>query len=70
MVEQSNEPGLSKEEMDKYSRQIGTFGIETMAKLKQLDVLVIGMRGLGFEITKNVVLAGPRSVTIWDPTMT
>jgi len=28
------------------------------------------MRGLGFEITKNLVLAGVRSVTIHDPTIT
>jgi ubiquitin-activating enzyme E1 len=69
MVEQANK-GLSKEEMDKYSRAIGTMGLETMVKLKQLSVLIVGMRGLGFEIAKNLVLAGVKSVTIHDPTVT
>ena len=51
---------------DLYSRQIGTFGMETMRKLVQLKVLIIGMRGLGVEIAKNIILSGPKSVTIYD----
>ena len=50
-----------------YSRQIGTFGMETMSKLVKMRVLIMGMRGLGVETAKNLVLAGPKSVTIWDP---
>jgi len=42
-----------------YSRQIGTFGMETMGKLIKLDVLIVGMRGLGVETAKNLILAGP-----------
>jgi len=37
-----------------------------MRKLCLRDILVSGMRGLGVEIAKNLVLAGPRSVTIHD----
>jgi ubiquitin-activating enzyme E1 len=51
-----------------YSRQIGTFGLEAMGKLMKLRVLIIGMRGLGVETAKNLILAGPKSVTIYDPT--
>ena len=51
---------------DLYSRQIGTFGMETMGKLIQLKVLIIGMRGLGVEVAKNLILTGPKSVTIYD----
>jgi ubiquitin-activating enzyme E1 len=51
---------------DLYSRQIGAFGMETMRKLVQLKVLIIGMRGLGVEIAKNIILSGPKSVTIYD----
>ena len=51
---------------DLYSRQIGTFGMETMGKLIQLKVLIIGMRGLGVEVAKNIILSGPKSVTIYD----
>ena len=53
-----------------YSRQIGTFGIETMGKLIKMNVLIVGMRGLGVEVAKNLILAGPRSVHIYDPTLT
>ena len=55
---------------DLYSRQIGTFGMETMGKLIQLKVLIVGMRGLGAEIAKNIILSGPQSVTIYDPVIT
>lgn len=51
-----------------YSRQIGTFGLETMGKLIKLKVLIVGMRGLGVECAKNLILAGPASVAIYDPT--
>jgi ubiquitin-activating enzyme E1 len=49
-----------------YSRQIGTFGMEAMGKLIQMKVLIWGMRGLGFEVAKNIVLAGPKQVTLFD----
>jgi ubiquitin-activating enzyme E1 len=52
-----------------YSRQIGTFGLETMGKLVKMNVLIVGMRGLGVEIAKNLCLAGPKSVTLYDPTV-
>jgi ubiquitin-activating enzyme E1 len=52
---------------DLYSRQIGTFGMETMSKLVQMRVLISGMRGLGAETAKNLILAGPKSVVIHDP---
>ena len=54
-------------DMDLYSRQIGAFGLETMSRLVKLRVLVMGLRGLGMEICKNLILAGPKSVTLWDP---
>ena len=53
-----------------YSRQIGTFGMETMGKLIKMNVLIIGMRGLGVEVAKNLILAGPRSVVIFDDEIT
>ena len=43
-----------------YSRQIGTFGMETMGKLIKMKVLLIGMRELGVETAKNIILAGKR----------
>lgn len=56
--------------MDKYSRQIGAFGIETMAKLIKLKVLIVGMQGVGIECAKNLVLAGPGAITLHDDGIT
>ena len=56
----------SKVDTDLYSRQIGTFGMETMGRLIQLNVFIVGMRGLGVEVAKNIILSGPKSVTIYD----
>lgn len=50
-----------------YSRQIGTYGMETMGKLIKMNVLIVGQRGLGVETAKNLILAGPASVTLYDP---
>lgn len=52
-----------------YSRQIGTYGIETMGKLIKMNVLIVGLRGIGVETAKNLILAGPKSVTLYDPTL-
>ena len=43
--------------------------MEAMTKLVKLDVLIVGMRGLGVETAKNLILAGPKSVTLMDPTL-
>ncbi len=42
-------------------------GHEAMRRMQNSNVLIVGMRGLGLEIAKNVILAGVKSVTIWDP---
>ena len=54
-------------DLNLYSRQVGVFGLEAMGKLITLDVLVVGLRGVGVEAAKNLILAGPRSVTLFDP---
>lgn len=52
---------------DLLSRQLGVYGKETMGKLANMKVLLIGMRGLGVEVAKNLILAGPKRVDILDP---
>lgn len=42
--------------------------MEAMGKLVKMNVLIVGMRGVGVETAKNLILAGPRSVTLYDPT--
>ena len=51
---------------DLYSRCPPAFIVETMGKLIELKVLIVGMRGLGVEIAKNIILSGPKLVTIYD----
>ena len=60
-------PAEGEIDTDLYSRQIGTFGIETMGKLIKMNVIIVSQRGLGVEIAKNLILAGPKSVQIYDP---
>ncbi|KAI0053041.1 ubiquitin activating enzyme [Auriscalpium vulgare] len=50
-----------------YSRQLYVLGHEAMKRMATSNVLIIGMEGLGAEIAKNIVLAGVKSVTVFDP---
>ena len=50
-----------------YSRQIIFLGLETMEKISSLKILIIGLRGLGIEIAKNIIVSGPKMVNIFDP---
>ncbi|ORY04205.1 ubiquitin-activating emzyme E1 [Basidiobolus meristosporus CBS 931.73] len=50
-----------------YSRQLYVLGHDAMKKMSSAHVLIVGLKGLGVEIAKNVVLAGVKSVTIYDP---
>jgi ubiquitin-activating enzyme E1 len=49
-----------------YSRQIYVLGADTLQALSKLNYLVVGLSGLGVEVAKNLSLAGPRSVTLYD----
>lgn len=44
----------------------GEYGSKMIGKLKQMDILIIGLRGLGCETAKNLILAGPHSVVVHD----
>lgn len=37
-----------------------------IGKLKQMHVLIVGLRGLGIEVAKNLILAGPHTVSAHD----
>lgn len=37
-----------------------------MKKLTKMNFLIIGLRGLGVEIAKNLILEGPNKVDIYD----
>ena len=54
-------------EADRLDRQKAAFGAETLSKLKDLNVLIVGLRGVGVEAAKNLILTNVGSVTVWDP---
>ncbi|XP_067159398.1 ubiquitin-like modifier-activating enzyme 7 isoform X3 [Apteryx mantelli] len=58
------EPGAADEGL--YSRQLYVLGRGAMERLAGATVLVVGLRGLGAEVAKALVLAGARSVTLHD----
>lgn len=60
---------IEKKKLDKnlYSRQMAVYGEETMGKLVTYSVFIQGLFGTGIESAKNLILAGPDSVTLYDP---
>jgi ubiquitin-activating enzyme E1 len=50
-----------------YSRQLYVLGHEAMKRMGSSNVLIVGLRGLGVEIAKNIALAGVKSLTLHDP---
>ncbi|KAG9560448.1 hypothetical protein KCU79_g7650, partial [Aureobasidium melanogenum] len=50
-----------------YSRQLYVLGHEAMKRMGSSNILVVGLRGLGVEIAKNIALAGVKSLTLYDP---
>ena len=65
----NKENNVEKLSLNLYSRQVGLYGLETMKKIMNLKIFIYGMRGLGLEIAKNIILAGPYSVNIFDPSI-
>ena len=49
-----------------YSRQVDLHGLETMKKIMK-NILIYGMRDLGIEIAKNIILSGPNRIIIFAP---
>ena len=58
-----------KIDLDLQSRTLFTYGMETLVKLSKMKILIIGMRGLGVETAKNIILTGPEKVDIYDPSL-
>lgn len=61
--------GLAEPQIDEslYLRQLYVLGKEAMLKMQNATVLIIGLRGLGIEIAKNVALAGVKLLALYDP---
>ncbi|XP_076985390.1 ubiquitin-like modifier-activating enzyme 7 isoform X2 [Tamandua tetradactyla] len=50
-----------------YSRQLYVLGVAAMQRIQGAKVLLSGLRGLGAEVAKNLVLMGVGSLTLHDP---
>ncbi|KAK4551900.1 E1 ubiquitin-activating protein [Recurvomyces mirabilis] len=66
-LKQAQQTGNGEIDESLYSRQLYVLGHEAMKRMGSSHVLVVGTRGLGVEIAKNIALAGVKSLTIWDP---
>eukprot|EP00301_Raphidiophrys_heterophryoidea_P000638 c10321_g1_i1.p1 GENE.c10321_g1_i1~~c10321_g1_i1.p1 ORF type:complete len:1042 (+),score=295.58 c10321_g1_i1:99-3128(+) len=49
-----------------YNRQLYVLGREAMLKMKDSNVAILNIGGLGVEIAKNILLAGVKSLEIFD----
>ena len=57
---------LDVSEAIQYDRQIRLWGLAAQQSIRGARVLVAGLRGLGVEISKNIILAGIKSVCLHD----
>lgn len=49
---------------DRWSRYIGAMGLEAVKKQSSSNVLLLGLKSLGLEIAKNLILSGLQKLTI------
>jgi hypothetical protein len=55
-------------ESERIDRQRAAFGGDTIARLKDLNVLIVGCAGVGVETAKNLILSNVGGVVLWDDT--
>lgn len=51
---------------DRWSRYIGAMGIQAVKKQSESKVILVGIKPLGLEIAKNLVLSGLKQLCIVD----
>jgi ubiquitin-like 1-activating enzyme E1 A len=57
---------ISADEIALYDRQIRLWGVQAQEKIRSANILLIGLKGLGTEVAKNLVLAGVGTLTILE----
>lgn len=65
MVEQ-NKMQITEQEAELYDRQIRLWGLDAQKRLRAARVCVLGIGGLGCEVSKNLVLSGVKSLKLVD----
>jgi len=66
MAVQEEVPEISEAEAALYDRQIRLWGLDAQRRLRAANVFLAGLKGLGCEVAKNVILAGVDKMTICD----
>ena len=66
-MQEEKEPKEIKIDENYQSRTIITYGLETVKKISALKVFIYGLRGVGIEVAKNIILNGCEEVSIYDP---
>ena len=66
MVSTTGSANITEDEAQLYDRQIRLWGLDAQKRLRASRVLVAGLRGLGCEVAKNLVLAGVKSLRVLD----
>lgn len=56
----------NKPDENLYSRQMAVYGAEMQSKLITLKIFIHGLKGVGIETAKNLILAGPNTVFLHD----
>lgn len=57
---------ISEQEAELYDRQIRLWGLDAQKRLRSSRVCVMGMGGLGCEVSKNLVLSGVKELKMVD----
>jgi len=57
---------ISEQEAELYDRQIRLWGLDAQKRLRSSRVCVLGMSGLGCEVSKNLVLSGVKELKMVD----
>merc|ERR1712110_789976 len=57
---------ITEAEAELYDRQIRLWGLDAQRRLRAASVLLIGLKGLGAEVAKNIILSGVKAITLMD----
>ncbi|KAK2560347.1 SUMO-activating enzyme subunit 1 [Acropora cervicornis] len=66
MSDERNGNAITEDEAALYDRQIRLWGLDAQKRLRASRVLLVGIKGIGAEICKNLVLSGVKSITLMD----
>ena len=66
MLEKETSSKFTEAEAQLYDRQIRLWGLDAQKRLRASRVLVAGVKGIGCEVAKNLVLAGVKALKMID----